>query len=157
MAHTHSTHMAGEHSLSHQIQIGVFTFYIIVWILDSIIFRLSPLVYFVPFFLNIIPGAIIIIVALLLMQKSHMVFDEIEPKIVDTGVYAHVRHPMYLGSILLYVGLWTTSLSLLSLIPLLVVIIGYNFLASAEEKLLEARFGHEYQEYKNRVRRWLWR
>ena len=109
----------------------------------------------IPFFLNIIPGIAIIIGALYLMSRSHIVFTTPKPMVVDTGVYAHVRHPMYLGSILLYVGFWVCTLSLLSLIPLFAVIIGYNYLASDEERILIEAFGDDYLEYKKRVPKWI--
>lgn len=156
MSHIGPPHVAGEHHRSHQVQIGLFVFYIIVWILDSFILRVSTfLALYVLFFLNVVVGIIIIIVALIMMQKSHIVFEGTEPHIVKTGLYARVRHPMYLGSILLYVGFWFTTLSLLTLIPLLAVIVGYDHLANAEERLLEEKFGDEYRDYKKTVRKWV--
>lgn len=155
MSHVGHNHVAGEARRSHQIQIGLFIFFLAVWILDSFLFRITPLVYSVPLFLNVIPGIIVIIAALVLMQKSHIVFDGPEPHVVTTNVYGRVRHPMYLGSILLYFGFWITTLSIITLLPLLSVIIGYNYLANAEERLLEEKFGDEYREYKKRVRKWI--
>jgi protein-S-isoprenylcysteine O-methyltransferase Ste14 len=62
---------------------------------------------------------------------------------------------MYLAAILLYVGFWVTTLSLLTLIPMLATFIGYNYLASAEEQILTEKFGNEYIEYKKKVRKWI--
>ncbi|MFW9986944.1 MAG: methyltransferase family protein [Candidatus Odinarchaeota archaeon] len=155
MSHANHNHVAGEARRSHQIQIGLFIFFLIVWILDSFLLRITPLVYLVPLYLNVIPGIIIIIGALVLMQKSHIVFEGPEPHVVTTNVYSRVRHPMYLGSILLYFGFWITTLSMITLFPLLCVIIGYNYLANAEERLLKEKFGVEYLEYKKRVGKWI--
>ncbi|MFX1510373.1 MAG: methyltransferase family protein [Promethearchaeota archaeon] len=154
MPHEH-THSAGEARRSHTIQLGLCLFFIIVWILDSFIFRFTAYVYYFPFFLNIPTAIPVFIVAAYLMSKSHIVFEGSEPHVVDHGVYAHLRHPMYLGSILLYAAFWITTLSLLTLIPLLAVIIAYNYLASREEELLETKFGDEYLTYKKRVRKWI--
>jgi protein-S-isoprenylcysteine O-methyltransferase Ste14 len=154
MPHEHP-HVAGEARHSHTIQISLFLFFIIIWILDSFIFRFTAYVYHVPLFLNVLAAIPVFITAAYLMSQSHIVFEGEEPHVVDHGVYAHVRHPMYLGSILLYAAFWVTTLSLLSLIPLLTVILGYNYLATQEEELLEAKFGDEYQDYKNRVRKWI--
>ena len=134
---------------------GMFVLYIIIWILDSFIFRLTALVYIIPFFVNIIFGIIIVILSLWLTSKSDIVFEGSEPRVVDTGPYAHIRHPMYLGMVLVHVGIWIITLSLISLIPLIVVFIGYNYLANDEEHRLEAKFGDEYLAYKKRVRKWI--
>jgi protein-S-isoprenylcysteine O-methyltransferase Ste14 len=154
MAHNHH-HAAGEAPHNHTIQIGLLVFYVIIWILDSFILRFSAYVYIMPFFFNIFLGIPIIITGIYLMSRSHIVFETTEPTVVDTGAYARVRHPMYLGAILVYVGLWVTTLSLLNLIPLLVVFIGYNYLASAEERILTEKFGDKYLEYKKRVSKWI--
>jgi protein-S-isoprenylcysteine O-methyltransferase Ste14 len=152
MSHSHP---AGEARYNHILQIGLFVFFIIVWILDSFVFRFTAYVYIMPFFFNIILAIPILIAAGYLMSRSHIVFEGSEPQVVDHGVYAYVRHPMYLGSILLYVAFWVITLSLFALIPLLAVIIGYNYLASYEERLLEDKFGDEYLTYKKRVRKWI--
>jgi protein-S-isoprenylcysteine O-methyltransferase Ste14 len=71
-------------------------------------------------------------------------------KLVTTGIYGHVRHPQYLGFLLLTMGinfLWTTF-STLILWPILALL--YYRLAKEEEKDME-KFGEEYQKYKNTV------
>jgi len=71
--------------------------------------------------------------------------------LVTTGIYAHVRHPQYLGFLLLTLGinfLWTTF-STLILWPILALL--YYRLAKEEEKDMEEKFGEEYREYKNTV------
>ena len=170
-------HVAGEARRSHAIQIGLFIFFIVVWITDSFflpflwIFYTSclwsmpvnlsffiglwPATYLLGYLILILPGVAIIVLGLFVMSRSHIVFEVKEPKVVDYGLYARVRHPMYLGSILLYVGFWVATASLLTLIPLLAVIVGYNYLASKEEELLIAKFGDQYLNYKKRVPKWL--
>ncbi len=155
MSSKHYKHVGGEARRSHTLQIGLFVFFILVWALDSFIFRFTAYVYLIPFFLNVVLAIPIFIVSGYLMSKSHIVFEGSEPHVVDHGVYAHVRHPMYLGSILLYVAFWVTTLSFISLISLLVVIIGYNYLANAEEHILEEKFGDKYLTYKQRVHKWI--
>lgn len=71
--------------------------------------------------------------------------------LVTSGLYAHVRHPQYLGFLLLTLGMliqWTTLLTLL-MWPLLVVL--YFRLARHEEKEMETMFGERYVEYKSQV------
>ena len=76
--------------------------------------------------------------------------------IVDKGVYAFTRNPMYLGMALLYIGLALTfeSLGALILLPVVIFVIRTQVIAR-EERYLEAKFGEAYRAYKARVRRWL--
>lgn len=76
--------------------------------------------------------------------------------IVDDGVYAFTRNPMYLGMALFYAGLGLlfSSLGVFLLLPVLIAIIQTQVIAR-EERYLEGKFGDEYRNYKTRVRRWL--
>jgi protein-S-isoprenylcysteine O-methyltransferase Ste14 len=72
-------------------------------------------------------------------------------QLVTTGIYGHIRHPQYLGFLLLTLGinfLWTTF-STLILWPILALL--YYRLAREEEKEMEKKFGEDYREYKNTV------
>ncbi len=67
------------------------------------------------------------------------------------GIYAYVRHPQYLGIILITLALliqWPTLITL-AMWPILFLM--YYRLARREERELEARFGKEYSRYKQRV------
>lgn len=76
--------------------------------------------------------------------------------IVDTGIYARTRNPMYLGMALAYLGFAVIADSLVALVllPVVVTIIQVGVIAR-EEAYLERRFGAPYAEYRRRVRRWL--
>lgn len=72
-------------------------------------------------------------------------------ELVTDGVYAKLRHPQYLGLILIVVGfliMWPTLLTVV-LAPLLIG--RYILLAQEEDKELEERFGEEFMLYKQRV------
>jgi protein-S-isoprenylcysteine O-methyltransferase Ste14 len=72
-----------------------------------------------------------------------------DPKLVITGLYKYVRHPIYTSGILLL--LFTPSMSQNSLALYisitLYLIIGGLF----EERRLESQFGEDYREYKKRT------
>lgn len=76
--------------------------------------------------------------------------------VIDTGIYAHSRNPMYLGMALIHLGLaivlhsWTALL----LLPVAILVIRTQVIAR-EERYLEGKFGAAYTDYKRRVRRWL--
>lgn len=75
--------------------------------------------------------------------------------IATTGPYAHVRHPQYVGFVLVMFGFllqWPTLLTLL-MFPVLVVM--YVRLARAEEREALAGFGEAYARYMAEVPGWL--
>ncbi|OGT74912.1 MAG: hypothetical protein A2W76_00530 [Gammaproteobacteria bacterium RIFCSPLOWO2_12_47_11] len=63
---------------------------------------------------------------------------------------------MYLGMMIMLVGVWIAlgSLSPVLVIPVFFLIIQEGFI-KYEEAFLEERLGDEYQDYKNRVNRWI--
>lgn len=72
-------------------------------------------------------------------------------QLVTTGIYARIRHPQYLGFLLITLGLnvqWLTIITLL-LWPILAVL--YYRLAKTEDKEVEKKFGEEFQKYKRSV------
>lgn len=72
--------------------------------------------------------------------------------LVTGGLYRYVRHPQYLGLILITTGMlvqWPTIPTLL-MWPMLMF--GYCRLARREEKELEGQFGQLYRDYKSRVK-----
>jgi protein-S-isoprenylcysteine O-methyltransferase Ste14 len=76
--------------------------------------------------------------------------------LVTSGVYAFTRNPMYVSMALIYLAVALAAdsvLALLLLVPLLAVI-RYGVIAR-EERYLAAKFGDEYRNYLDRVRRWL--
>lgn len=76
--------------------------------------------------------------------------------LVTNGPYKITRNPMYLGMVLVLLGMAVILGSLVTflVIPVFVVIIHFNFILG-EERFMEELFGEEYLAYKRRVRRWL--
>src|SRR3546814_495892 len=71
--------------------------------------------------------------------------------LATTGTYGSIRHPQYLGFILVMFGFllqWPTLLTLL-MFPVLVVM--YVRLARTEERDAIASFGTDYESYRRRV------
>ena len=76
--------------------------------------------------------------------------------LITTGVYRVSRHPMYLGFVLILIGV---AILLGSAVPWLIIPIFYylmevNFIR-IEERKLEEQFGSTWSAYKKLVRRWL--
>jgi protein-S-isoprenylcysteine O-methyltransferase Ste14 len=75
--------------------------------------------------------------------------------LATTGVYAHLRHPQYVGFILVMFGFllqWPTILTL-AMFPLLVWM--YGRLAVAEERDARRAFGEAYEHYAAATPRWI--
>jgi protein-S-isoprenylcysteine O-methyltransferase Ste14 len=71
-----------------------------------------------------------------------------------SGLYKIVRHPSYLGLLLIIAGLGVSLDSALSLLVMLVPsFIALNYRISIEEKALIEEFGEQYIAYKRRVKK----
>ena len=72
-------------------------------------------------------------------------------KLVTDGLYARVRHPQYLGLIVIVIAfliMWPTILTVL-LAPFLIA--GYVLLAREEDRDLEEKFGDDFKHYRDTV------
>jgi protein-S-isoprenylcysteine O-methyltransferase Ste14 len=153
--------LGSEHPLCDRIQLIMLVLFLVVWGIDSlsfIFFRYSTvLVNVISFPALVLPSFVSLGFGLYLVAKSHKaVFGEahVQPKLLDSGVYSWVRHPMYLGILLLCLAFFFASSSLLSLGILVVFFIFYNKMAAYEEKSLTQMLGEEYVAYQKRVPKW---
>ena len=76
--------------------------------------------------------------------------------LVLAGPYRFTRNPIYLGCLLMLLGLvivWSSVVTAFLLI-LVYIVFRYVFI-KREEVILEEEFGEEYREFKKRVRRWV--
>jgi protein-S-isoprenylcysteine O-methyltransferase Ste14 len=72
-------------------------------------------------------------------------------RLATTGAYARIRHPQYIGFVLIMTGFlvqWPTFIAL-AMYPVLVVM--YAFLGRREEKEMLAQFGDDYRRYMDAV------
>jgi len=148
----------GEHPFGDTgqlISLGVFT---VVWIGDSFFLRQSTfLSNSVPLYVRLIILGLALITAVYLSMLGHIAISHGQrpDKIVTIRVFRYVGHPLYLASILTYLGLAVSTLSLFSLALIVGIFIFHNYIAGYEEKLLEAKFGEEYRVYKKKTGKWV--
>ena len=141
-------------------------FYVITFLAAVFIQKLAPLEkeFFYTTTSKII-GSIIIIAGLFfnfpaLRQffntKNTLVTIKPANSLQTTGIYSVTRNPMYISLLLSYTGLsfiignWWNFI----LLPLLVLVV-QEYIIKREELYLQRRFGQEYLDYKNKVKRWL--
>jgi protein-S-isoprenylcysteine O-methyltransferase Ste14 len=83
-------------------------------------------------------------------KQAHEQSEQIEG-LVTTGVFSKIRHPMYLGLILMCLGLAIAWGVVWMLLPSLLSSALTVLAAIKEEEFLLRRFGHQYEEYMTAV------
>ena len=108
----------------------------------------------------IINGLIIILSAITLFKKYQTNITPLNPsnatKLITDGVYKFSRNPMYLGLLLVLLGI-SIILNLIGgffLIPLFILYLNL-FQIIPEENAMVDLFKDEFLEYKKNVRRWI--
>lgn len=93
----------------------------------------------------------------LALYGIYLVFNEYteEPRMITRRIFSFVRHPVYLGALLIYLGALIFTMSPLGLLVFIGVFFLYDWLAEDEEQRMEEVFGDRYLGYKREVPRWL--
>jgi len=149
---------SGEHPLGDVGQLILFVAFIIIWVADSFFLHRSTfLSVFIPVSIRIAVLVILFFIAGCLIKSGHIVVSHKDKPegVVRTGAFRYIRHPLYLGTILFYLGLVVSTMSVFSFALLVVIFAFYNFIAGYEEKLLEERYDEEYRLYKMKTGKWL--
>lgn len=77
-------------------------------------------------------------------------------RLVTEGIFNHCRNPLYVGNILMLLGLGILANSLLYLILVMPAFLFiYQAIVMAEENFLRGTFGDDYVAYCRRVNRWI--
>jgi protein-S-isoprenylcysteine O-methyltransferase Ste14 len=80
------------------------------------------------------------------------------PSLVVRGPFSYVRNPLYVGNILMYVGVGIMAGALspwLVIIAAVYFVFQYSMIVSLEEEFLEKEFGEAYAEYRKNVPRFV--
>lgn len=151
-----------EHPLNDRLQLIMITLFFAALIIDSLsllLFGYSTVMFdVISFPILILPAAFLFFVGLYLISKSHsevLVENPKNAKFIDSGVYSLVRHPMYLGGLLLLLGFLFICASLVALGVWIAFFIILNKMAEYEEKELVRIVGKKYVDYQNKVPKWL--
>ena len=108
----------------------------------------------------IISGFIIILSAIILFKKYKTTITPLNPsnstKLITVGIYKFSRNPMYLGLLLVLLGI-SFMINIIGgflLIPLFILYLNL-FQIIPEENAMVDLFKDEFLEYKKNVRRWI--
>jgi protein-S-isoprenylcysteine O-methyltransferase Ste14 len=109
-------------------------------------------------FMLILTGLIIRIIALVTLKKyfTYSVSKVENQKLIETGLYKSIRHPGYLGQIIIFLGISIAMSNWLSVLLMMIPILtGYFYRIQIEERFMTDQMGADYIDYKNRTKRLL--
>jgi protein-S-isoprenylcysteine O-methyltransferase Ste14 len=101
-------------------------------------------------------GLIIRVTSILkLKQQFTYTVTKIENhQLIDTGLYKYIRHPGYLGQLIIFFGIATSLSNWLSVLLMIIpVLVGYINRIRVEEKFMVEQLGQNYIEYQNRTKK----
>lgn len=78
--------------------------------------------------------------------------------LIISGPFAHVRNPLYIGNILMYLGIGVMSYALfpyLQIVALMFFVFQYYLIIKEEEEYLSKTYGKSYEDYIRKVPRFI--
>jgi len=105
-----------------------------------------------------ITGLIIRIISIKTLKQyfTYSVTQVENHKLIEKGLYKNIRHPGYLGQMLIFTGISISLSNWISIIIMLVsILIGYINRINIEEKFMQEQMGTKYYEYQKRTKRLL--
>ena len=148
----------GEHPFGDSGQLVLLILFLLIWVVDSFLLKISTFLSDdISLYIRLIILVLILVTAVYLIRSGHAVVNHGQRPsgVVSTGAFRYVRHPLYLGSIMFYLGLSLATASFFSLLLVVLIFIFYNHIASYEDKLMEDRFHEEYRNYKKKTGKWM--
>jgi protein-S-isoprenylcysteine O-methyltransferase Ste14 len=109
---------------------------------------------------SVLVGFAVMTAGLSAFRRSRTTINPLKPEeassLVITGIYTRTRNPMYLGMLLILIGigLFLGSALALCVLPLFVLYMNL-FQIIPEEEVLKELFGDPYSLYLSKVRRWV--
>jgi protein-S-isoprenylcysteine O-methyltransferase Ste14 len=106
-------------------------------------------------FLAII-GVIIRITSILTLKQqfTYTVTKIDNHELIETGLYKKIRHPGYLGQLIIFLGISTCLSNWISILLMMIpVLLGYLNRINVEEKFMIKHLGQKYLDYRKRTKR----
>jgi protein-S-isoprenylcysteine O-methyltransferase Ste14 len=115
---------------------------------------------FLLFAVVLVAGAVIALMGVLAFRRAGTTVDPRTPHQTNSqvvgGVYRHTSNPMYVGFLMILAAWWLYLGSVFAalLLPLYVLYMN-RFQIKPEERHMRDLFGDQFNQYAERVRRWL--
>ena len=134
---------------------------LLMWLVSAFVPTFDVQIPFQPkiAWLFVLFGLVIVGLGVVEFRRAKTTVNPLKPgsssALVTRGVYQRTRNPMYLGFLLLLVGVAIATANLLAFLFLPVFVLYMNeFQIKPEERALAANFRDEFEKYSYRVRRW---
>jgi protein-S-isoprenylcysteine O-methyltransferase Ste14 len=105
----------------------------------------------------VVLSGLIIRVTSIIKLKQHFTYTVVKlenHELIETGLYKSIRHPGYLGQLIIFLG---TSICLSNwasmIIMIILVLVGYLNRINVEEKFMSKELGQKYVDYQTRTKR----
>jgi len=98
----------------------------------------------------IIPSFVLLLTAYCQLGSSFAIIPQAK-ELVTKGLYAKIRHPIYVFGTLLFLGFAMVTRSVLSYVLLVLALVEGIWRARMENRVLEEKFGDTYRAYRDRV------
>jgi len=93
-------------------------------------------------------------IATLKQYFTYSVAKAANHKLIETGLYKVIRHPGYLGQLLIFAGISTALSNWLAVLLMMIpVTIGYLYRIRVEESFMIEQIGESYLDYQDRTKR----
>lgn len=120
----------------------------------------KPPLLLVPALALVVLGLMVEAAGVLSFRRARTTVSPFAPErtvnIVSSGIYRLSRNPMYLGMVCILTG-WAVWLWQVQAVLGMVLFVAWitRFQIIPEERVLTQKFGTEYRQYRQRVRRWV--
>lgn len=101
-------------------------------------------------------GLIVRIHSMLTLKRyfTYSVAQVADHQLIATGLYHFIRHPGYLGQVLIFVGISISLSNWLSVLAMLLpILVGYGYRIKVEESFMLEHLGQRYLDYQKRTKR----
>jgi protein-S-isoprenylcysteine O-methyltransferase Ste14 len=148
----------GEHPFGDAGQMILMLLFLTVWIYDSFILHVETTIggAIAGRSLRLAILVVSVTLATWLFRSGHAAVRDAErpARVLTSGAFRWVRHPLYLSALLVYLGLALATLSRWSLAVAALAFLFLNHIAAFEERVMEEKFAEEYRQYKAKTGRW---
>jgi protein-S-isoprenylcysteine O-methyltransferase Ste14 len=153
--HSEHPHLTGEYRWGDTGQLILFVLFLGLWITDSFVFHYSTsLLEGISNYIRLVLAVPVLIAGWILARggmKAVFGTARDKPGVISSGVFRIVRHPIYTGAILFYLGAILMTMSIVSAAVWVLIIGFYIYISRYEERILTEAFGNDYLEYKKKT------